>query len=220
MVPPSPPRVSPSDKGKLERRLQAAAAELQVPEAAYVFKWVRKPNKQKSTAWKGFEREVADVAARFGFTSRRISRGADLGESDVDVVLEEAPGLRIDCKYRAKQAHHSLFLEVESKYVSEPGQRLWLPTKVAGEAGSLVVMRTEEAFSLLRDAMGRDAGNHLVCSCCRTPLLKPMWIPAPTGLSTATCPSCGLVLQVPSARVPEPPPEDGIEHQRDDQDQS
>lgn len=63
----------------------------------------------------------------------RINRAGDYGESNVDVVLPYAPELRIDCKYRANHAHHSLVEEIRDKYCS--GGRDW-PVLVTKHRGS------------------------------------------------------------------------------------
>lgn len=204
-LPPRKKGVSASDKGKLVRRLEAAAKELGIPDEAYEFRWARTAGGKGSDAWKAFERATVNQINEVGLTAKRVLRGGDLGESDVDVTIDEVPGLKLDCKFRQSHGHHSLFLKTEALYVKEPGDFLWMPTKVNGEAGSLVVMRSEVAFGLLRDSMGRTETNGFHCPCCRKALTE--WQASPTGLSTATCGFCSLVTSVPTARVPLAPEE-------------
>lgn len=66
--------------------------------------------------WKELEKKTAVALGGV-----RINRAADYGVSDVDVVLGGIPSLRIDCKYRARHAHHSLVEEVREKYCTGPG---------------------------------------------------------------------------------------------------
>lgn len=73
--------------------------------------------------WKELEKKTADALG-----GKRINRSQDYGVSDVDVVVPDFPGMRIDCKYRKRHAHHSLVEEIRDKYCTE-GQFPVLVTK-------------------------------------------------------------------------------------------
>lgn len=107
---------------------------------------------RQSQAWKGLERLVAKVLG-----GRRISRGDNFAREDVDVVLEDLPELRIDCKYRTRHAHHTHLKEIIRKYASEPGQEPVLVTKHHNQPSGYVTIRLE-FFSLLIDCL-REVGK-------------------------------------------------------------
>lgn len=73
--------------------------------------------------WKELEKKTASVLGGV-----RINRALDYGVSDVDVLIPDLLPLRVDCKYRARHAHHSLMEEIRDKYCSD-GQFPVLVTK-------------------------------------------------------------------------------------------
>lgn len=97
--------------------------------------------------WKELEKKTA--AALDGV---RVNRAADYGESNVDVVLPYYGGLRIDCKYRAKHAHHSLVEEIREKYCTEDGMWPVLVTKHRGSHREYVTIDLSLFGSLLANA--------------------------------------------------------------------
>jgi hypothetical protein len=142
---------------KLLKAVDAAAAELGVHPESFKLAKKRVPTgaRHKSDAWKYHERNVRDEANDVGFSATRISRGADLGVSDIDVEIDGLPFLKIDCKYKVDGwVHHTIFEDTEELYCKEPGTWLALPTKVGGAEGSLTTIRTEVFFDLLARACG------------------------------------------------------------------
>lgn len=71
---------------------------------------------KQSQAWKDLERHAA---ARL--KGRRVVRGGDFSVSDVDVIVEDFPALKVDCKYRKSHAFHALVEEIREKYCSGGG---------------------------------------------------------------------------------------------------
>lgn len=77
-----------------------------------------------SKPWKELEKATAEA-----LDGVRINRANDFGISDVDVVLPYMPSLKLDAKYRAKHAHHSLVEEIRRKYCKADGDYPVLITK-------------------------------------------------------------------------------------------
>lgn len=199
---PKTPQPKPPTKAQLweqfKRLVSAAAREVGVPELAYELSHASTRDLRKSEAWKDFERAWTKLAVSFGFVeAERISRGDDLGVSDVDVVLPLLPGALVDCKYQAHGwHHHTIFERCEAKYLKNPGDYIIMPTKAGGDVGSLTTVRSEVFLGLLRKAhqhqdtkpgsmpCPRCAGGslfaagvnslelvELVCDTCRVPVL-------------------------------------------------
>lgn len=137
-----------------KRQVAVLAKSVGVPEAGYELERVVTRDLRKSQAWKDFERAWTKLAVVFGFAeAERISRGDDLGVSDVDVALPLLPGALVDCKYQAHGwAHHTIFEKCEAKYLKQPGDYIIMPTKAGGKAGSLTTVRSEVFLDLLRRA--------------------------------------------------------------------
>lgn len=153
------------------RGVAALAKDLDLPQA-YEVKKVRERGKPRGEAWKDFERAIALAFRDQGFTKAdRISRGNDLGESDVDVDVPELPALKVDCKYQVDGwSVMTLFEEVEAKYVaSGTSDFLVMPLKSGGKSGSVSVIRTEKLIEVLAQAFLRQGESHtsiLRCPLC------------------------------------------------------
>ena len=127
-----------------EHQVRALALELGIPETLYDLSKVRKKPGAGSEAWKGHERQFTELLVNAGFAAHRVSRGDDLGVSDVDIIVDDIPTMKVDCKYRAGGwAHHAEVDEAEAKYCTGEGDFLVLPTKGGLEAGSLVSLRSQ-----------------------------------------------------------------------------
>lgn len=89
----------------------------------------------RSKAWKSLEKEAAKA-----LKGQRVSRGDDFGKSDIDVYLIDLPFVKIDAKYRASHAHHTLLKEIEEKYCKHPADVPVLVTKHHNQRGSNVTV--------------------------------------------------------------------------------
>lgn len=99
---------------------------------------------KQSQAWKALEREAARL-----FGGKRISRGANFAESDVDVSLPGLRYIKVDAKYRKHHAHHSLIEEIKRKYCKGTDAVPLMVTKHHRQRGSYATMPTEFAGILL-----------------------------------------------------------------------
>lgn len=103
---------------------------------------------KQSQAWKNLERETA---RKLG--GRRISRGSDFSVSDVDVVVDDFPALRIDCKYRAGGfAHHALVDEIDKKYCH---------VRYSVDGGDVVTEKNKFSSPVLVTKSGRQRGEYV-----------------------------------------------------------
>jgi hypothetical protein len=98
-----------------------------------------------SKPWKELEKRTAEA-----LDGVRVNRAADYGESNVDVILPYCDRLRIDCKYRAKHAHHSLVEEIREKYCTEDGMWPVLVTKHRGSHREFVTIDLSLFAALLK----------------------------------------------------------------------
>lgn len=146
----------------------------------------------KSSAWKDFERAIADLARKAGFTQAyRVLRGDDIGESDIDVEIPEVPAARVDCKYRqGGWSHHKIFVECEKKYVRK-GQFLALPTKSGRQTGSFTTIRSEVFFELLAAKFTTQTKQPNEVGCPRCPGLASISY-LDIGLAQCICQNCQL----------------------------
>jgi hypothetical protein len=186
------------------RQVAKLASECGVAPGGYKLAKLQAKTGKRSQAWKSFERAIAELAQAHGFAAERISRGADLGASDIDVRLPKVPELRIDCKYRQDGfSHHSLFEGAENLYCQEPGQWLALPTKAGQATGSLVTLRSEKFFELLARAYAErtDAVHGWACPRCQHPTQLRTTYGA-FGLAEQHCEHCALIFWVPLAALP------------------
>ena len=97
-----------------------------------------------SQAWKDLERTVA---AKLG--GRRKLRGANFAEEDFDVEVTDFAHWRIDAKYRARHAHHTLLREVRKKYCKDSTAVPLLVTKARGEHGEVVSMSLDDFAAIV-----------------------------------------------------------------------
>lgn len=105
------------------------------------------PSGKQSVAWKNLERQVAKA-----LKGRRVLRGSDFSHSDVDVILDDLPELRLDAKFRVKHSHHKFMRELVARYCQAPGQEPVLITKTHHQKSAFVTIRLE-LFALLVDAL-------------------------------------------------------------------
>lgn len=181
------------------RQVTKLAAECGVATTGYKLTKLQPKTGKRSQAWKSFERAIAELAQEAGFAATRVSRGADLGASDIDVRLPRVPELRIDCKYRQDGfSHHSLFEGAENLYCQEPGQWLVLPTKAGQATGSLVTLRSEKFFELLARAYPekQEATTTWSCPRCSHNTFPQSRYPA-FGLGEFGCERCELTFWLP-----------------------
>ncbi len=161
------------------------------------------PSGRCSDAWKNFERAVAELFQKFGFTKAfRVSRGDDIGVSDTDVKVPDCPGIQVDAKYRkGGWAHHTIFFECEEKYVGDdPDKFLILPTKGGGERGALVTLRLEKLLELLAKVyLGSVGTPGLKCPHCGSPVESKS---NALGLALCSCPNCRKEFFIPETDVP------------------
>ena len=100
---------------------------------------------KQSDAWKTLERSAAKVLGGF-----RVTRGADFGISDVDVIVPDFPSLRVDCKRRKQPfAHHRLLSEVKQKYCFKSTDIPLLVTKNHNQRGAVVAIELNDFGRLL-----------------------------------------------------------------------
>lgn len=186
-----------------QKAVFALAAQFGIPEDRVQLAKTREKTGKRSDAWKDLERAVAQAARDAGFIKAyRILRGDDIGISDVDVCVPEAPHVMIDCKYKVDGwSHHTIFDECEEKYITEPGQFLALPTKSGGQDGSLTTIRTEVFFQLLAQACLRQDKNADEVGCPRCPG-KTTITPAGVGLVLCKCNNCTLEFQMRESDLP------------------
>ncbi len=112
---------------------------------------------RQSQAWKNLERETAKALG-----GRRVLRGMDFSQSATDVIVDDFPQLKIDCKYKKNGfSHHSLLDEIEDKYCQDIlGPHVpvaVLVTKSGREVGACVTMRLGEFVGLLQDIRNLEA---------------------------------------------------------------
>jgi hypothetical protein len=91
---------------------------------------------RRSQAWKALEREAAEALG-----GRRVMRGADFSVSDVDVIVDDMPHLKIDAKYRVRHSHHTLIDDIVKKYCKTGEHEPVLVTKSHRQNGSYVTIR-------------------------------------------------------------------------------
>lgn len=136
---------------------------------------------KQSQSWKSLERLVAQKLG-----GRRVLRGANFSQKDTDVELPDFPHWALDCKYRAKHAHHRFLAEIRKKYCG-PGNVPVLITKARSERGAVVSMSLDDFACLLAALRG----------------LKKAWREdnsaawgAPRGEHPELTPNDGVVLRV------------------------
>ncbi len=98
---------------------------------------------RQSQAWKALERQTAEA-----LRGKRVLRGANFAESDVDVQIADLPFLRVDCKYRVRHSHHSLAQEIVDKYCAA-GDIPVLVTKSHNQVGAFATIPLEFLATLL-----------------------------------------------------------------------
>jgi hypothetical protein len=102
---------------------------------------------RSKTAWKMAEKLTAKE-----LKGTRVLRGADFSKSDVDVIVDDFPSLRIDSKYRQKWAHHKFLTEIKDKYCKTQGDIPVLITKNPKMQGGVVSLFLHD-LGILLDAI-------------------------------------------------------------------
>lgn len=189
---------------RFRREVDRLAKELAVPQL-YKLEKVREKGGKRGDAWKDWERAYTKLLVAGGFTkAERICRGDDLGESDVDILVPEAPLLKVDCKYKVDGwSVRTLFDEVEGKYVAKgTDEFLVLPLKSGGLEGSVSVIRSEKLIELLASCCLRStrAAHPMSCPVCPGALRATG---STLGLAHCQCTSCGLEIQTNASNVPQ-----------------
>lgn len=72
--------------------------------------------------------------------------------SDVDVIIDDFPHLKVDAKYRVRHSHHSLLEEIVAKYCKDPGDIPVLVTKSHRQVSENVTIPID-FFATLLDAV-------------------------------------------------------------------
>lgn len=203
------PKVKPPSKSALwdmfVRRVNAAAKELNLPQE-YKLTKVREKGGKRGEAWKDFERAIAQLFREKGFLkAERVSRGDDLGESDIDVDVPEIPVCKVDTKYQIDGwSVFTLFQDVEKKYVTAAEDFLVMPLKggpMSGNKGSVSVIRSEKLVELLAHVYLREAGKGHAMSCPFCPgamYAKPM----SNELAECICRMCGTAVFTAASKIP------------------
>lgn len=109
-----------------------------------------RPHARNSSAWKDLEREI--VKAFEELKAKRVYRGGDFSQKDVDVKLrlnKATKKLQIDGKYRKKHAHHTFMNEIIRKYCYKPGRVPVLVTKHWNQRGAFATVPLDFLAKLL-----------------------------------------------------------------------
>lgn len=93
-------------------------------------------SKTSKSCWSGFERECAKDWGSY----RTPLSGANSRHGGGDVIIPEDVDVLVECKLRAKHAHHSLFSEAEADAKKHGKKHVVLYTKQKHEHGRLVVI--------------------------------------------------------------------------------
>jgi len=101
-----------------------------------------------SKAWKLHEKRTAEALG-----GKRISRGANFGESMPDVMHES---LSIECKYRAKLSRFLMDGLRQAEKYSDGKKIPVLCLKQRGMRGALVVMKIEDFKKILETKGGQN----------------------------------------------------------------
>ena len=120
------------------------------------------PKKTQSTAWKGAEKQIAQILRDFGVPAERMSRAANWSQKDYEVHVEGTGHfLKIDSKYTQAKPfrHHSLMREIQFKYCKSPGDEAVLFTKNYKEHSGFVTIRAEFFAELVAALLKEKESN-------------------------------------------------------------
>ncbi len=163
-----------------------------------------KPANKKSKAWASLEKGWRDLLKKVGFKAKRILRGADIGISEQDVENLNIPDMKSDCKYKLRGwTHHSIFYEVEAKYVKpNTNEFLVMPTKAGKEKGFLVTLRGEAFARILAKAYlpNKLSSDEVSCPTCVGPSTTEK---TGLGLLSCRCKVCNLEFLIKEINVEE-----------------
>lgn len=99
-----------------------------------------------SRRWKALERRTAQR-----LEGQRVLRGADFSKSDVDVILDLHPELKIDAKAYKRFAHHTLMRGIQKLYCKEDSHVPVLVTAEPRQRDPFVTIPLSFFAQLLRD---------------------------------------------------------------------
>lgn len=108
---------------------------------------------KQSQAWKDLERATAEA-----LKGKRVMRGANFAESDVDVKVPDFPLLKVDCKYRKSHAFHALVEDIRTKYCESHDVTIGTPVLVTRHRNGKNVYVTVdlEMFAKLLDLIREE----------------------------------------------------------------
>lgn len=99
-----------------------------------------------SKRWKALEKRTAQR-----LEGQRVLRGADFSKSDVDVILDLHPELKVDAKAYKRFAHHTLVREIQKRYCRGDGHIPVLVTAEPRQRDPYVTIPLSFFAQLLRD---------------------------------------------------------------------
>lgn len=105
---------------------------------------------KQSQSWKDLERFAAKR-----LKGDRVVRGGDFSKSDVDVVVDDFPRMRVDCKYRKAHAFHGLVEEIREKYCKDMGQFPVMVTRHKNGKNVYVTLDLE-SYAMLLDMIREE----------------------------------------------------------------
>lgn len=109
-----------------------------------------------TNTWKQLERDTALILG-----GKRISRGADFGQTDVDVKIEDFPSFKIDTKRYKRLQTFSLFDTVKKKYCKNPQDEPVLVLRQSGKQYILAVIKLDLLGKILNIIRQKGAQNEL-----------------------------------------------------------
>lgn len=106
--------------------------------------------------WKALERQWAEVLVNYNMEAHRITRADNYAKSDFDVLTEEAPWLKSDCKYSVQKWRSNTLLDtIRKKYCKDKGDQPVLLCKSKGEHGLKATVDGEFLAGLLAVFLGK-----------------------------------------------------------------
>ena len=109
-----------------------------------------------TNTWKQLERTTAAVLG-----GKRVSRGADFGQVDVDVKIPDFPTLKVDTKRYKRFRVFSLFDIVKKKYCKKPKDESVLVLRQSGKKYILAVIDLNLLSKMLNIIREKGAQDEL-----------------------------------------------------------
>ena len=106
--------------------------------------------------WKQLERDTATV-----LHGKRVTRGADFGKIDVDVIIDDFPFFKVDTKRYKRLAVFSLYETVKKKYCNNIGDEPILVLRQSSKKYVLAVVDLKLLGKLLDILRNKGAQNEL-----------------------------------------------------------